>query len=290
MKLITATKHNDEDWSGKWMREDHYDTLLKDTCRVVDGEGNPLAVVLKGALLNADFENFLSVMRKHKWSSNNRGTSSGEPPKPRVRKDGTLSKTTVSVEVESGMFGYFERTPRFPYCRACAFNIHHPDDFSRCLPKLQEVSRMFAHHVPERYENQKRVVQNSNKDFVIPGTVFTTVTVNRNYRTAAHLDAGDLEEGFSCMSVGGEGIWKGANLVLPNYRIAFELRHGDLIIFQPHVYHGNTPLIKLTPDAARWSFVHYYRTKIQKCRSATEELEIVKRRTSGPLYKEQEDV
>lgn len=281
MKRIELKSRTNLDWAGKWMHEDCYDSLVNETCEIFQPDGSRLAVLLKGALLNDEFKKLHDILKKHRWTTNNRGTAAGTGYIKKVKEDGTVSKTWRSTEVESGIIGFYERTPRFPYCRSCAFNLNHPEDWKGMLPTFQLTSDLFGHYVSDRYKIQRDIVDRTNKDFVIPGTIFTTITVNRNFQTACHKDAGDLENGFTCMSVATEGKFAGGNLVFPDFKIAVKLEHGDLIFFQPHEFHGNTPIRPMTKQYARWSMVHYYRTKIQHCRTHKEELNRVKHRKQG---------
>lgn len=191
------------------------------------------------------------------------------------------NKQHVAAEVESGIVGYYERTPRMPFCRACSWNLHHQDKWQTLFPMIKEVDSIFKQTDPQHYQIQKGFAEKAPKDFVIEGTMFSTLTVNRNFRTAYHRDAGNLAEGISCMTVFRQGHWVGANLVLPQYRVAFKLDHLDMIIFNPHELHGNTPLVKISKDAIRCSVVYYFREKIQDCLPAIEELDRVKNRKQG---------
>jgi hypothetical protein len=97
--------------------------------------------------------------------------------------------------------------------------------------------------------------------FLVSDTVFTTITVNKNFRTAAHRDAGDYTEGFSNLSVLTDGSkeYAGAYLVVPEYRAAINIRPGDLLLINNHeCIHGNTPLIG-DADMERISIVCYFR-------------------------------
>lgn len=284
MKNIVLSNRLNKDWSAQWMREDNYDTLVKENSRIYFND-QLLAVVLKKAFTAEEFNKFISVMKTENWNTNNRGIAAGSGYIKKVKQDGSVSKTNRGASVNSGMFGFYERTPRFPYCRACAWNMYNPEKYSAVLPTLQGVSELFKYNVYDKWLYQKEFVSRTNPDFVIDQTVFTTITVNKNFRTAAHKDAGDLENGFSAMTVGSEGLWAGANLVFPDFRVAVELGHGDLILFQPHEFHGNTPLLPMSKNAARWSFVHYYRTNIQHCLSMEEELKRVKARKAGDHLK-----
>lgn len=102
-------------------------------------------------------------------------------------------------------------------------------------------------------------------------TPFTTVTVNKNFRTAAHRDAGDLHEGFSNLTVVAKGDqqWTGGYLVLPEFRVAINIRPGDLLLINNHAgIHGNTELLppegKTLADMERISLVCYFREKHAK--------------------------
>jgi hypothetical protein len=45
------------------------------------------------------------------------------------------------------------------------------------------------------------MAEQSSQDFIIKDTAFSTVTVNKNFRTAGHYDNGDLKEGFGNLGV-----------------------------------------------------------------------------------------
>jgi hypothetical protein len=272
----------------RFVDERDYDVLLTETTRVERPDGSPLAVLLKQALSPLLVQNAWSVLHGYYENSDNRGTAAGIESEGRMRKDGTRSQTQRVPKgwgVYSGIIGYFERTVRMPYCRACAWNLQHPEKFNALMPMVKQVDRLFAEHVPDRYEYQKDYARRTAPDFLIPDTAFTTMTVNKNFRTACHKDAGDLAQGFSCISAIRQGAYKGGDLVLPNWRIAVKLDTYDLLLFDPHEWHGNTQIVPLTPDAQRCTIVYYYREAMIRCKSAQEELEQAKRRKTGdPLW------
>lgn len=98
------------------------------------------------------------------------------------------------------------------------------------------------------------------------------MTVNNTYSTGVHKDAGDLPEGFSCLSVLRRGIYDGGVLVFPEFRVGVDLQDGDAIYMDPHEWHGNTQIEKLSPDAERISCVLYYRTRMRECQDPDSEL------------------
>lgn len=172
-----------------------------------------------------------------------------------------VSDTTYANPVFSGIAGWFDRYPRIPYARATSYTEKNFDDFKLAFPFLQSLNRGFKDLLPWRWGNQKNEIDKIDPAFVVPGTVFTTITVNKNFRTAAHLDAGDYADGLSNLLVlTNNGKYKGGYLVFPEYRIAVDVRPGDLLLVNNHeVIHGNTPIELEQEDAERISLVCYLR-------------------------------
>lgn len=175
-----------------------------------------------------------------------------------------ISDTTYANAVLSGVAGWFDRYPRIPYGRATSFTRDHYDKFQLAFPFLQSLDRGFRELLPWRWSNQKAAADKIDSRFLVPGTVFTTVTVNSNFRTAAHYDAGDLNTGLSnLLVVSNGGRYKGGYLVLPEYRVAVNVRPGDLLLINNHdCMHGNTPIELEDEDAERISLVCYFREKM----------------------------
>jgi hypothetical protein len=291
VRLIKLKKPSlDKDWSLHFMDAGHYDQLLDESVRVLKPDGSPLLVLLKKAIDPQLAANAWAVLKTINSRTNNRGSSSGTKLKPRRRLDGTDSNTLIvpkGWDVMSAIIGSFERTIRAPYAHHCSWNSKNVESFNRIFPMLRQAGQLFREHVPERYAAQMEYVNKTHKDWIIPNTPYTTVTVNKNFRTAAHLDAGDLASGFSNMIVIKQGQWSGGHLVLPNWRIAAKLSNLDLILFDAHEFHGNTQLSKISKDAVRCSLVCYYRKKMVHCGSMKNELKFAKNRKIGsPLFPE----
>jgi hypothetical protein len=182
-----------------------------------------------------------------------------------------------STTSPSGLAGYYDRYTRTPYCRLTAFNIDHSTEFDRARPLVRAVDRAFAEAVPDRYAAQQAIIQRTSPDFYIRGTVFTTMTVNHNWRTAQHRDAGDYAPGFGVMSVLEAGHYEGGYLVFPQYRVAVDMRTGGVCLADVHEWHGNTEIVGTPGSYVRISLVFYYRANMVLCGSAAEELERAKR-------------
>lgn len=181
-----------------------------------------------------------------------------------------ISDTNYAQSVMSGIAGFYDRYPRIPYGRETSYTEKNFDQYTGCYPFMRKLSTKFAELLPERYGKQVKQANKLDDRFRVAGkdTPFTTITVNKNFRTAAHRDAGDLTEGFSNLSViAKDKVWSGGYLVLPEFRVAVNIRPGDLLLINNHEgIHGNTPLLppegKAIEDMERISLVCYFREKM----------------------------
>ena len=175
-----------------------------------------------------------------------------------------ISDTTYANVVLSGIAGWFDRYPRIPYGRATAYTQNSYDKFKLSFPFLQTLDRGFAELLPQRHSAQRAAADKIDPAFLVPGTVFTTITVNKTFRTAAHRDAGDFTSGLSNLLVlSNNGNYSGGYLVLPEVRIAINVRPGDLLLVNNHeCMHGNTPIEIHDEVAERISLVCYLREKM----------------------------
>lgn len=268
------------DFKGKLLTDKDYDQIFEGNVTVYDKSGGLLMVLLKNPVDKKNLVKAWTALRECNLETSNRGTASGEKSVLRKRKDGKASKTRQvarGLEVISGVVGYYPRYPRIPFCRQCAWNQQNPEKFEATLPLIQEVSKLHKRFCGDAYARQEAVVNKTSKDFIIKDTIYSTVTVNKNFRTAAHLDAKNLQEGMCAMMLIREGKYLGGNVVFPEFRIAAKMDTGDLIFFRNmQDYHGNTPIVPLTKKYTRCTLVFYYREEMVKCGSAPQELERAK--------------
>lgn len=303
MRTIIAKKHYDDSYAsehfpGKWMNDSNYDFLIKEDCDVVTEDGRPLLKFRKNIISVPLAGKAYKNLRNAASKNDNRGMAGGMVSPHMVRNaaaigvakgtrfrevkgDGTLSNQTRANVVNSGIIGYFDRGTRFPYCRQTAFNEKHLEKFIGSLPFIREVDRLYSELMPEQYAKQRAMADNTSQDFVIRGTSFTTVTVNKNFQTAVHKDAGDYPEGFGNLTVLQAGDYDGGFTVFPQYRVAVDVRTCDLLLMDVHEWHGNTAIIPKTSNYERVSLVMYYRENMVHCKTAKEEAEISKRRQRG---------
>lgn len=297
-----------DDLAGTFLDDSRYDVLISgENVDIYTPEGEPLIKFRSKVLPKGECEAAYQALRQVNFGSANRGTAGGRVEgikdgdvlrrgpkevgrgsvfKPKgqsqlrmhpLKKDGTLSNTEYAAiyasgnQIPSGIIGYFDRYPRIPYCRMTAFSLDHPEAFLAALPFIRSIDKTFAKEMPERYVAQMEMIQKTSQDFVINRTVFTTLTVNRNWQTAVHKDAGDLREGFGVMSALRSGKYKGGYLVFPKYRVAVDMSTGDVCLADVHQWHGNTKILGHEGAYERISVVCYYRAKMVHCLSASEE-------------------
>ena len=175
-----------------------------------------------------------------------------------------ISETNYAQSVMSGIAGYFDRYPRIPYGRETSYTEKNREKFALCYPYLHKLNDQFRELISGRWKAQNEQANKLDSRFRIDGTVFTTLTVNHNWRTACHRDAGDLTTGFSniCGVTGPDGKgWRGGQFILPEYRIAINLQPGDMLLVNNHEgIHGNDALIG--DDNDRMTIVAYFREKM----------------------------
>lgn len=262
---------------GKRVEQEHYAAHLTGNVALLTPTGKLAARLISGAIpqdIADDVRPWLRSLRKKQ--TNNRGDYAGVKPRRRVRSDGTLSKNAESATVPSAVAGFLDRMGgRFPYCRPCATN--DGAGWKRFARFAQAVSDHMRAAVPDRWQRQMDEARKCNPAWIIPGTPFSTITVNNTFAGACHRDAGDFKDGFGCIAVLRRGRYRGCWLGFPRYGAAFDLQDRDLLLFDPHEVHGNTMFVDgqgtVREDWERISIVLYLRSKMRDCGSPAEELE-----------------
>tara|TARA_R110001606_G_scaffold362494_3_gene516279 strand:- start:174 stop:1160 length:987 start_codon:yes stop_codon:yes gene_type:complete len=284
---------------GTFFNKDLIKYHIKEDTKIVNENGDILAVYKKNAVPKEVIDKCRNAFRKSISVSNNRGQAAGPIPdyvKIGDKLDGLtvgkingnrfypllstgkLSKSPKARAVKSSIIGFSDRYPRIPYCRRTMFTQRNWKQYNQCLPYIKYVDAFFKQHAPARYKIQKKMAEQSAQDFIIKDTAFSTVTVNKNFRTAGHYDNGDLKEGFGNLGVISQGQYDGAITVIPKYGIGLDLGDGDLSIFDVHELHGNTETTTKS-YYERISVVCYYREKMIYCGNAEYELKRAKTNT-----------
>jgi hypothetical protein len=270
---------------GKQLTDGDIDVLLTGAARVLKPDGRPLAVYLPGFLAatldaNPDVYDILHGLRSQ--TTVNRGRASAShfvrPPGQKMSVARPVASSVVGAVDPIGGGGGIYR-----YCRLTAWTGRHMPEFGRLAVLFKAMATAFAEHVPERYRVQADYAARTDPAWVVPGTPFTTITVNNTYATGVHKDNGDLATGFSCLATLRRGHYDGGRLVFPEFRTGIDMGHGDLVLMDAHDWHGNTDITcphgAIESDVTdcphcrgeRISVVCYYRERMTECGGAADE-------------------
>jgi hypothetical protein len=277
-----------------FLDDNSYDTLVTEDTDGYTAEGELLFRFRKNALpfdvVKSGYEAFKDSIQ----ITNMRGVASGGSKKY-VREDGTTSKTTVGNPVYSSVVGYMDESSMIHYCRKTAFVQKYFETFSEGVPFVKAVDQLYKELAYEWWVKQMKIATATNINYRIADTSFTTVTVNRNFQTAVHKDAGDYPEGFGNLTVYREGYYDGSYFCFPEYRAAVDMQNGDILFGDVHRWHGNTPFkdkdgriisqeeVMETKEFLRVAFVMYYREYMINCKAPAEELKKVQNERGGFL-------
>lgn len=265
---------------GKVIADDAYNLLLTGPAQVLLPDGRPLCIYLPGVMRDVITPEQYEILHdlRHRVTDN-RGYA-GAARRVRVGDQ----KRTYSKKLASSLIGSMDNTntSMYKFCRLTAWTGTHLPDWVALHPLLQTVAGHLADHVPDRYAAQMEEITRTHPDWVVPGTPFTTVTVNNTYPTGVHTDKGDLDKGYSTIFVVRRGEYTGGIFTFPEYRIAVDLQDGDLILMDAHQWHGNTSIICACGDrrtefcetcgAERISVVSYMRAGMVACGSEKDEI------------------
>tara|TARA_R110001592_G_scaffold222996_2_gene478369 strand:+ start:1919 stop:2827 length:909 start_codon:yes stop_codon:yes gene_type:complete len=295
-KTYLKSKLTDRQVEGlvsSFAEKNHYDQIINSDCDCYNEQGKPVLFLRKKYIeKNILDEAYINLLDAAKPTSN-RGSSSGGDRKFNITKKGEKTKslqvydkiTGQVVKDKSGTIGFFDRSGHYDFCRTTAFNIQNESKFKKGMPLIETVDKGFREIIPERYKKQKSMVMATDPNYRIGNTSFSTITVNKDYRTAFHRDAGDYPEGFGNLVAYCKDI-EPVYLVLPKYKVAVNLDTYDLLLVDVHQVHGNTKIIKKNEKGVRLSFVMYYRHKMYKCLPPKKELERIqqKQRSIGQRF------
>jgi hypothetical protein len=208
-----------------------------------------------------------------------------------IKEDGGVSKMKVNNQVASNPIGFYEESNNFSKlpCRLTHFTRTNFEKYNEGLSFIKEIDSQFKKLVPISYKKQLDRA-NCKSHLKIPGTCFSTITINRNFRTAQHRDAGDFSEGFGNLSVIKRGKYHGGYTAFPQFGVAVDVDTGDFLAMDVHQWHCNTEIYETEEDKkfndtiesdyhdnpevgtvgiyekyTRLTFVCYLREKIAKC-------------------------
>ena len=254
----------DKTLKNKFVEPNMINDIIKDDADVYTEDGTLLLKFRKGVLPQQHTKAFYdNIIEFALTPTSNRGSATGSDSK----------NVYDNPRIMTNIFGYFDRfSPtqkknfrvaghKLPLeVRECRFNRDFPELYNKTLPLIRDINRLYKKHTPSYFKKQNNKAKETA--FKIPGTAFTTVTTNVNFRTSIHTDKGDDCEGFGNLVVIENGKYEGAETCFPQYGIGVDVRTGDMLFMNVHELHGNLPMKVVDKDARRLSIVCYLREKL----------------------------
>ena len=211
----------------------------------------------------------------------------------RYMQNGKLSKMRVNNNVFSSVLGYFEQTPFMGLpCRLTSYTQKYFHQYKHGIPFIQAIDKTFKKLIPDRHAKQLAAASEKPM-YKVADTAFSSITINRNFQTALHMDDGDFRDGYGNLSVIERGKYSGGQTLFPRFGVGFNVRTGDFLAMDVHEWHCNTELYESAEDKAfnkklpkihnddvktgtmggekpftRISFVCYLREKLRGCKSS----------------------
>jgi hypothetical protein len=205
---------------------------------------------------------------RKKWFENwvRRDWANAEDKKAEARR---AKKVLVSTQNRgnkcySAVVGAFDRVIRAPWGRLTRPVLDRYEDFANQKSFYQEVESKLEQLHPKGWKHLRdKFGAIKDPRFSLFGHCFTTITVNYNYQVAYHYDGNNCPDAVACLTTLDRGTYDGYEFVLPQIRLAFHLRHGDLFIGDNQGFmHGMMPMENGSHDAESVWFVFYSREKI----------------------------
>ncbi|CAJ1987268.1 JBP2 / j-binding protein [Leishmania donovani] len=177
---------------------------------------------------------------------------------PAATKKNLRAPTNGGLPPDTGIVGYYDylTNPTQHKCRETEYSRRNWGLLAQSEPLLKHLDKLYSQLAPMHHHLQRVAIPSQ---YQLCGTVFSTITVNRNFRTAVHTDKGDFRSGLGVLSVI-NGEFEGCHLAIKRLKKAFQLKVGDVLLFDTSLEHGNTEVVNPEIHWQRTSVVCYLRT------------------------------
>ena len=246
-----------------YANENDFELLLDEDCMIFSSTGSQgvLARLVTGCI--SPKKEIIEAFRTVEGDLSNRFG----PRLPRKRADGSFAHTNVvpaSVRFPgaSNFIGWYDATPREPFCRPTAWALERPDILEMSRDYEREVNQIYQEELRHHWREQMDFMKAVSSQFKYLGSPYSTITVNRNVRTPYHTDKGDFRGGMGNLVVLDGASDQSGIIVMPRERIAFLVRPGSILFMNVHALHGN---LALTEGKERLTTVLYARENLHKC-------------------------
>ena len=286
MKIYNCVKnYNDteiKELYAEFVNTDMINEIINETSKGYDEEGNLLFFFMKDILPNnKELEPIIDTASTF-IISNGRAQASGklDMTLPLWRKSlknlvledhhkfnkYTLNTAGVkkSNPVYSNIIGYYDKQlipykkkiPKIPACRLTQFSNRYFLRYKSLIPYFENISNIMSYCCKDEFKRQNEFIAKHRER--IGKSCFSTITINKNFRTACHTDKGDFKNGIGTITTMGE--YTGGEFCLIDYKIGFNVKPNDILFVNVHKLHGNLPF-----EGTRYSMVSYVREHIERC-------------------------
>ena len=169
------------------------------------------------------------------------------------------------TKIRSNIWGSYDKQKRGTFggaCRKTALTVKHYEKWRMIHPLVRRINRWYKRLTPKAYRLQKKSISSEVlREWCIPKTVYSTITINGDTQMVTHRDSGDFKNGYGNLVTVRYGDYTGGETLFPNYRVGVDLQEGDVLIMDVHELHCNGPIV----GSGRVSIVCYLRENISKC-------------------------
>jgi Oxygenase domain of the 2OGFeDO superfamily len=239
---------------GEFADRSHAKRYIHKTRRIVAPDGETAAMFFRNVIPQALYEQAFATCWKHvRGMPSGRATAVGTVSMQRVKQDRTLSgqrrtsKHSLALLKEwgtaTGVLGFSSEKRDMS-----RLTEHHLDMLDQNRALFELVDSIYREYLADIYAEQQAVIaQAPNRR--LWDTVFSSAYLSKRWPTAYHRD-GNLKGAMTALMTTGD--FKGGDLVIPRWGIAFKLRPGDLLFFDAEELHGNLEI-----EGNRLSFAFY---------------------------------
>jgi len=173
-------------------------------------------------------------------------------------------KYKMNNPTHSNLIGYYEKKlinykssiKQIPKCRLTQFSNRFFIRYKSLIPYFEKISEVMSECCKKQFKRQNEFVAKHRER--IGESCFSTITINKNFRTACHIDKGDFKNGIGTITTMGD--YSGGEFCLVDYKLGFDLQPNDILFVNVHKLHGNLPF-----KGTRYSLVSYVRENIVSC-------------------------
>lgn len=175
---------------------------------------------------------------------------------------------------QSRVFGALPRnTIRRDFCTSASLANEQPEEHTLVCQYAERINTYYREVNAALFGVHDQTTQDKvEPEYRIKNSVFTSGIINKNNPLPYHYDSGNFVDVWSAMLVFKHQT-EGGHLCVPELDARFELKNNSLFLFDGQgLLHGVTPIVKLTPDAHRFSIVYYSMRQMWNCAPLSDEL------------------